>query len=70
MHENVAVSKEEDDEGEVERLRRNEEVHSMSRNEASWEKITHWVKVQEFLKRRAKKSKNPNARNMLMARVN
>ena len=65
----VAI-KEEDNKGEFEGLRSYTEVHSINKNEASEEDILSWVKSVRIFKKRANKNKNPDIRNMLMAREN
>ena len=54
--------------GGVEGLRRHVEVHSMNENVATQEEILSWVRIVRIFKKRSKKSKNLDIRNMLMAR--
>ena len=56
--------------GEVEGLRRHAEVHGVNENEASEKYILSWVRSDRIFKNRAKKSKNPDARNMLIEKEN
>ena len=51
-------------------LRRHAEAHSFNENEASEEVMLSWVRSIRMFKKRAKKSKNTDMKNMLIARAN
>ena len=64
----VAVIKKEVNKGKVEGLRIHAEVHRMNENEASEEEILSWVRSVRIFKKRDKKRKNPDIRNVLRTR--